>query len=51
MRAIFYSVVNVNTNEKISVGVDCSKAQEKLFEMKKANPANDYRISYKWASI
>ena len=51
MRAVFYSIVDVNTNKKITVGISHIKAEKKLAEMTKMNPKNNYKISYKWGSI
>lgn len=51
MRTIFYSVLNSDTNEKVLIGCDSRKAEEKLAEMQKNNPEGNYKIVYKWGSI
>lgn len=51
MRIIFYAVLNTTTNTKVVTGVSCIKAEQTLAEMQQANPTNEYKIVYKWASI
>ena len=51
MRLVHYEILNENTKKIINVGCNSTTAQNKLEEMKKANPENNYRIIYKWLSI
>lgn len=51
MRGLFYSVIEMNTKKKFSVGLSREKAVQKMIELAKENPKGDYRIAYKWGSI
>lgn len=51
MRTIFYSVTEKITKEKINIGPNYFKAEERLAELKKENPKGEYVITYKWGNI
>lgn len=51
MRTIIYAVLNETTGTKTIVGASGVKANEKLAEMQKTNPNENYRIVYKWFSF
>lgn len=51
MRLLHYGIYNENTNKVTATGCKLTTAQNKLDEMKKANPENNYKIVHKWLNI
>ena len=51
MRTILYAILNTTTNTKVVTGVSRIKTEQILAEMQQANPTNEYKVIYKWASI
>ena len=51
MRILVHGVKNTNTNKIYNVGTNASKANEKLAELQKANPNDNFSIVYKFKNI
>ena len=51
MRTIIYAVLNKGTKKKTVIGWNLFEAQERMEEMKNADPSADLAIVYKYKSF
>lgn len=51
MRLTSYSVVNLNTMERVRVGCNRAKAEQVLKELQSKDNTNNYKVVTSWGNI